>query len=51
VRTFALIVLGLVAVSAFDLAQFATLVQTGTRSNDAVESVYNLLRDLKTENL
>jgi hypothetical protein len=42
----------LVAVaSAFDLSKFAALVQTGTRANDAVESVYNLLRDLKTENL
>jgi hypothetical protein len=33
------------------LSKFAALVQTGTRANDAVESVYNLLRDLKTQNL
>jgi hypothetical protein len=45
------IVLLVAAASAFDLSKFAALVQTGTRANDAVESVYNLLRDLKTENL
>jgi len=37
--------------SALDLSRFASLVQTGTRDNEAVESVYNMLRDLKTENV
>ncbi|CAK71875.1 unnamed protein product (macronuclear) [Paramecium tetraurelia] len=39
------------AVFAIDTNKFAVLLQTGTRGNDAVESVYNLLRDLKTENV
>ena len=39
------------AVFAADANKFAVLLQTGTRGNDAVESVYNLLRDLKTENV
>jgi hypothetical protein len=41
----------LAAVFAADVNKFAVLLQTGTRGNDAVESVYNLLRDLKTENV
>ena len=48
----ALITICLVAaVFAADTNKFAVLLQTGTRGNDAVESVYNLLRDLKTENV
>lgn len=48
----ALITICLVAaVFAIDTNKFAVLLQTGTRGNDAVESVYNLLRDLKTENV
>jgi hypothetical protein len=46
----AIVLLGL-TVSALDLTRFAALVQTGAKENDAVESVYNLLRDLKTENV
>ena len=41
----------LAAVLATDTNKFAVLLQAGTRGNDAVESVYNLLRDLKTENV
>ncbi|KAM3131266.1 hypothetical protein pb186bvf_016584 [Paramecium bursaria] len=41
----------LASVFALDANKFAVLIQAGTRSNDAVESVYNLLRDLKTENV
>lgn len=39
------------AVFAVDTNKFAVLLQAGTRGNDAVESVYNMLRDLKTENV
>jgi hypothetical protein len=39
------------AVFAVDSNKFAVLLQAGTRGNDAVESVYNMLRDLKTENV
>lgn len=41
----------LATVFAIDTNKFAVLLQAGTRGNDAVESVYNLLRDLKTENV
>jgi hypothetical protein len=50
-RTVALILLAVAFASALDASRFASLVQTGTRDNDAVESVYNMLRDLKTENV
>lgn len=50
-KLIAIVCLLAVAASAHDLSKFAVLVQTGTRANDAVESVYNLLRDLKTENV
>jgi len=46
----AIVLLGL-TVSALDVSRFAALVQTGAKENDAVESVYNMLRDLKTENV
>ncbi|CAK70092.1 unnamed protein product (macronuclear) [Paramecium tetraurelia] len=49
-KTFVVICL-VAAVFALDTNKFAVLLQTGTRGNDAVESVYNLLRDLKTENV
>jgi len=50
-RTFALLFVIAIAVTALDTNKFAVLLQAGTRGNDAVESVYNLLRDLKTENV
>ena len=49
-KTFVVICL-VAAVFALDTSKFAVLLQAGTRGNDAVESVYNLLRDLKTENV
>ncbi|KAM3137452.1 hypothetical protein pb186bvf_010425 [Paramecium bursaria] len=50
-KTIALILLVAASAYALDASKFAVLLQAGTRSNDAVESVYNLLRDLKTENV
>lgn len=49
-RTVALLVLLVAVASAHDISKFASMVQTGTRDNDAVQSVYTLLEDLKTEN-
>lgn len=50
-RSVAILLLVVAVASALDLSRFASLVQTGTRDNEAVESVYNMLRDLKTENV
>jgi len=50
-RSVAILLLAVAVASALDVSRFASLVQTGTRDNEAVESVYNMLRDLKTENV